>query len=170
VVEVLAPARTRFPEARWMSVDALHVTLVFLGSTDPDRVPAVVRSIHGVAGRHTAIDLQLGGGGGRERRGDDGVAWLTVAEGGGATLRLARELAGALMPLDAGDRRGPRRSPSAHVTVARHAPAALVRDRFFAPVPDPRIGWQADRVLLLRSILGPQGSRYEVVHAAPLGR
>jgi 2'-5' RNA ligase len=168
VIEAVAPARARYPAARWISVSSLHVTLVFLGSTDPESVPAIVASIDAVASRHVAMDVQLGGGGGVQRRGDDGVAWLTLAQGGGETLRLAQELAETVVPLDVGDRRGPRRSPSAHVTVARHAPAALLRDPAFLHRPGPPIAWHADRVVLFRSLLERQGARYELLHGAPL--
>ncbi len=168
MVEALTPARARFPGARWIATDHLHVTLVFLGSTGPQRVPAVIRSIDAVATDHEPIDVQLGGGGGRPRRGDDGVAWLSLARGGGETLRLAEDLAGAVMALDVGDRRGPRRSPSAHITVARHAPAALLRDATFLRTPERPIHWHADRVVLFSSKLEREGARYEPRHVAPL--
>jgi len=168
VVEGLEPARARFPAAHWIGVDALHVTLVFLGSTDPDRAPAIARSIDAVAGGQRAIEVQLGGGGGRERGGGEGVAWLSVAQGGGETIRLAQLLAEAMIPLEVGDRSGPRRSPSAHVTVARHAPPELISDPAFHRPPDPSIAWLADRAFLFRSILEPKGARYEVLHVATL--
>jgi 2'-5' RNA ligase len=168
VVEALAPVKARFPMARWMGADHLHVTLVFLGSTDPEQVPAVVRSIDALASRHAAIDMQLGAGGGVERRGGDGVAWLTLAKGSGETLRLAQELAEAVMPLDVGDGRGPWHSPSAHITVARHATAALLRDPSFKQPPAQAVRWRADRVVLFRSLLEREAARYEVLHEAPL--
>jgi 2'-5' RNA ligase len=169
VVEALAPVRERFPAARWIGAERLHATVVFVGSTDPGLVPALIHVMDAVARGGNPIDIELGGGGGRSRRGDDGVAWLTLAQGGGETLRLAEEMAEAVMPLGVGDRRGPRRSPSAHVTVARRAPAGLLRDPSFLRVPDPPIRWRADRVGLFRSLLERHGSRYELLHAAMLG-
>jgi 2'-5' RNA ligase len=131
-------------------------------------VPAIITSIDAVASRHPAMDVLLGGGDGVPRRGDDGVAWLSLERGAGETLHLAQDLADSMTALGPGDRRGPRRSPSAHITVARHAPPALLRDPAFLHPPDPPIAWHADRIVLFRSLLERQGARYEVLHGAPL--
>jgi 2'-5' RNA ligase len=128
----------------------------------------VAHSIDMVTAGRRAIEIGLGGGGGVERRAGEGVAWLSVAQGGGETLGLAQDLAEAVIPVEVGDPRGPRRSPSAHVTVARHAPAALIRDPSFRQPPDPPIGWRAERVVLFRSVLERHGARYEVLHVARL--
>jgi 2'-5' RNA ligase len=168
VIETVAPAKTRHPAARWIGISSLHVTLVFLGATDPELVPAIIGSIDAVATRHAAMDVQLGGGGGVARRGDDGVAWLSLARGAGETMHLAQDLADSVTSLGLGDRRGPRRSPSAHITVARHAPPTLLRDPAFLHAAVPPIAWHAGRVVLFRSLLERQGARYELLHGAPL--
>jgi 2'-5' RNA ligase len=160
--------RARFPSARWIRADALHLTLVFLGSTDPGLVAAITGAIDGVAGSQGPIEIQLGPGGGRERGQDDGVAWLSLAHGAAETTALARRLTEAMIPLEAGDRRGPRRSPSAHVTVARRAPGTLLRDPAFLRSADPPIGWRAGEVVLFRSFLERRGALYEALHTAPL--
>jgi 2'-5' RNA ligase len=164
----LRPLRARFPSARWIGADALHVTLVFLASTDPVQAGAIAGAIDSAAHGRSPIEILLGGGGGRERGQDDGVAWLSLARGAAEAVALARELSEALLPLNTGDRGGPRRSPSAHVTVARRAPATLLRDPLFVRAADPPIGWRAGQVVLFRSFLERNGARYEALHAAPL--
>jgi 2'-5' RNA ligase len=167
-MESLRPLRARFPSARWIGADALHVTLVFLGSTDPGLAAAIAGATDDAARRRSPIEIQLGGGGGRERAQEDGVAWLSLAKGAAEAVALARDLSDVLAPLDAGDRGGPRRSPSAHVTVARRAPGTLLRDPRFLRAADPPIGWRAGQVVLFRSFLERNGARYEALHVAPL--
>jgi len=37
----LTPLRDRFRDVRWMPPELLHLTLVFLGQTEPERVPMI---------------------------------------------------------------------------------------------------------------------------------
>ncbi len=160
----LAPVRARFPTARWLGPDSFHLTLLFLGSTEPERLPEVQTAIDAAAADVNAFEIELGTGAGRERRGDDGVAWLRLAHGGTETQWLAERVADVVGRLRVGDRRGPRYTPSAHLTVARHAPDELIRDPEFGQGIAPPVRWQADAIVLFRSHLQPRGAAYSHLH------
>ncbi len=57
----LEPVRAATPQARWLPPDALHLTLVFLGSVAEDAMPALRDGFAGVCGRHHAMSLTLAG-------------------------------------------------------------------------------------------------------------
>ena len=172
VVRALAPVRASFPDARWLTVETLHLTLVFLGSTRPGRVADLARLVDAAAASHARFTVMTGLGGGREQPDGDGVAWLQLQRGGAETARLGARLEGevaAVPGTGGGAARAPRRSPSAHLTVARHASreliAALARGE---PHVEP-VTWVADRIVLFRSHLERSGAQYELMHVASLG-
>lgn len=167
--EWLAPHRLAHPEARWLPADVLHVTLVFLGAVAADRVQSLRDALAGVAADVAPFDVELATGGGRARRGDDGVAWLEVGRGSAEITRLATSLEAAVGWR--GGRHGSGQLP--HVTVARRASARLIADLAAAdaagPGAGPGIRWRVESLVLLRSHLESAGSRYEPLHAAGLG-
>ncbi len=167
VVERLAAARAEFPGARWIPLPFLHLTLVFLGATDPARRPALVRAIDSAVEREPPFTIETGAGGGRDRADGDGVAWLRLARGGAETSRIGGWLEATVAGQTAGGRE-PRRSPSAHLTVARRASSELIRYLEEAPPATLRVTWTADRIVLFRSHLERTGARYERLHEAHL--
>jgi 2'-5' RNA ligase len=111
------------------------------------------------------IDLAIAGGGGRVR-GAEGVAWLRVEEGAAEVIELSGHLAvDCPDDITAGP---PRRTPSAHVTVARAAQRELVADLASDRWGHPEARWQARSVALLRSHLERHGAHYETLHEAAL--
>jgi 2'-5' RNA ligase len=161
----LAPYREHHRGARWLSPQTWHLTLLFLGSVPGDRVPEVVALLDHVAGMTRPIDLAIAGGGGRVR-GAEGVAWLRVEEGAAEVIELSGHLAvDCPDDITAGP---PRRTPSAHVTVARAAQRELVADLASDRWGHPEARWQARSVALLRSHLERHGAHYETLHEAAL--
>ena len=164
----LAPYREAHPDARWTTADALHLTLLFLGAVDPaqaDRLAAISRD---VAGRGRPFEVRTGAGAGTLRDGD-GVGWLRLDAGAREVALLGDALAARIPAgMIAGDR-APRRAPSAHLTVARNATQALLDD-----IASQRLGplhaeWTADRIVLMRSHLGPERARYGTLAMSRLG-
>jgi 2'-5' RNA ligase len=163
----LAPYRRRFPSPRWLSPDKLHVTLVFLGGVDEERVWELTPVIEGVASTARPFPLQTGRGGGRVRNGD-GVAWLSLPTGGHAVATLGARIIEQL-PADITDpRHPPRRAPGGHVTVARRADQSLVDALHAEQLGGLGVGWTADRICLFRSHAGTGGSLYERLSEVPL--
>jgi 2'-5' RNA ligase len=99
------------PRARTTAADNLHLTLLFLGLTEPDAVAAIARTMAEVAARTAPFELTVAGAGtfgGRHPR----VLWASVSGDVEAAAHLAAALAAATgTPLD--------RPFRGHVTLAR---------------------------------------------------
>jgi 2'-5' RNA ligase len=138
----------------------LHLTLVFLGQTERDRVPAITSAVGSVVQTQSVYRTMVSGAGGhvpdRANAGRGGVAWLTLGEGFQQTASLSLAIDRALGSATYDERRRPR----PHLTVARNINAeavAALRDAAIAMTFE----WATSRVVLFRSELGPGGSHYE---------
>jgi 2'-5' RNA ligase len=162
----LAPYREHHRGARWLSPQTWHLTLLFLGSVPAERVAEVTALVDHVAEITRPFDPTVAGGGGRVR-GGEGVAWLRVKEGAAEAIELAGHLA---VDCPDGITAGPppRRTPAAHVTVARAAQRELVADLGSDRWGHPEAHWRARSMALLRSHLEPHGAHYETLHEATL--
>ena len=160
----LAPLRAAFPRARWVEPSKLHLTLVFLGPTDPVRVTHVATAMEGVGRAHERFSVATGDGGGRASQRRGGVAWLRLAAGASEVARLALELDAAIGSAVYDECHMPR----PHLTVARGiSEEALGALRGWSAENAP-LRWMVDRLALLRSHTGPPGSRYDELATADL--
>jgi 2'-5' RNA ligase len=165
--ERLGPYRAAFPAVRWLGPESLHVTLLFLGDVDPRGVPEIVAIVEEAAASQGPFEAETGAGSGRAR-GGDGVAWLTLPRGGDQIVAMSRRLEAATPSRILQGGRDPRRSPSAHLTVARRADQPVI-DALAAQQHGPlAAAWTADRIVLFRSHLGSRGAAYEALHTAML--
>ena len=161
--EALAPLREAFPAARWVAPHKLHLTLVFLGPTDPARVAHLTRAM-GAAGAHQQFDVATGEGGGRANQWRGGVAWLRLGPGASRVARLALDLDAALGSATYDESHMPR----PHLTVARGvSPEVLAAIREWSAA-NPPLRWHVDRLVLFRSHTDSRGSRYEELATADL--
>ena len=159
----LAEVRAAHPDVRWIPAHKLHLTLVFLGATDPSRVAQLNNAIQSVAARHERFRVGTGEAGGRVNAQRGGVAWLRIAEGGHRVANLALDLDEA-MDSNTYDAHN---SPRPHLTVARRAtPEALAALR--AQWGSLESSWWVDRIVLFRSSTDPAGSRYEELTSVAL--
>jgi 2'-5' RNA ligase len=165
--DALARVKRLAPSAKWVDPVLLHVTLSFLGHTEPDKVPSISAALAAVAARHAPVDLSFSGAGsfgGKRPR----VLWIGIGGGVGALVRLQQEIAAALAELGFPAEERPY---SAHLTLARAreargdpalaACAAALSTESFG---DTRVG----EVLLYRSDLSPQGPTYTAIATHPL--
>lgn len=162
----LEPYRAAFPGARWLDPATWHVTLLFLGHVAAADAPGLAAACEAVASRWPRFEIDVARGGGRVR-GDEGVAWLRVRRNVRGVIELAEDLDRAVRRAVPGEV-VPRRAPSAHLTVARRADRPLTRALEAEPLGGLAAGWRVEEVHLMRSHLGREGARYEVVSAAPL--
>lgn len=146
---------------RWTEPEAWHVTLAFMGATDPALVPGLGSALSEVAVDHEAFELRAGGLGTFPSRGRARVLWYGVADSEGRLARLARAVREAV-GLPPEDRfRG-------HLTLAR------ARDRLgtdaggLLDIPAPETRLSVDRLILFRSHLGRGPAHYEALATAPL--
>lgn len=159
------------PRLRNVRPEGIHVTLKFLGSVQPDRVEAIRAALEHVVEPfelRLTVD-QLGGFGGARMR----VVWAGLAGDIEPLVALAARAEAALEPLGFAREKRPF---APHITLARVSDeaspedrrrlAALVKAYKFPSLP-PMI--LAD-VLLIHSILGPGGSKYEHLVSFPTDR
>lgn len=160
----LAPLRQRFPEARWSPPEKLHLTLVFLGSTDPGQVESVADAVGRASTGFAPFEVRTGGGGGYARGRRGGVAWLRLSAGAHDVSRLSRAIDDAI-----GSAVYAAADPRPHLTLARHVDEALLAE-VRRSAPHLTLSWTAHRVALFRSYTDPGGSRYEELRSFDLRR
>lgn len=151
-------------DLRTVAAPALHVTLVFLGATAPSRVPAIWRAAAGACAGHRAPALGPIGIRAVPRRRPRLLA-LDLTDEDGRARALYAAVTGALGSEGLHTLEG--RPFWAHVTLAR-----VRRGARFArlDIEPPRTGTLRPTALVLyRSHLSPEGSRYEVLerHTLP---
>jgi 2'-5' RNA ligase len=149
--------------ARWTRPEDRHVTLKFLGSTDPALLDPVERAIHTVASGVPQAELALGGLGAFPSTRKARVLWVGISDPNSALSALAAGLDSALGPLGFASEARPYR---AHVTLARFKGPAALPELPAIPSTDP---FRLDRLLLYRSHLSPKGASYEVLNEFPVG-
>lgn len=139
------------PGLRWIPRSSWHVTLCFYGEDDPeDRAEWLARRLSGQESRPLAIE-----GAGTF----PGVLWA----------RVAGDL-GALAAAAGAESEG--RPYHAHLTLARwRRPTGRGPGKPWAQaLADFRgVPWQANEVVLMRSLLSRAGARYTVLHRYALG-
>lgn len=158
-------------DARWVHTGNLHLTIRFLGDTEPDVVPDVALAVVDAAERVAPFRVELAGAGafpdGRHPR----TLWLGVDRGNDGLIRIIDALDG---PLDALGWAPDPRARRPHLTVARtDATRGEVSHAIAAALGDAAAGWRtafdATEVTLFRSHLGSGPPRYEPIVQAALG-
>jgi 2'-5' RNA ligase len=160
--------RDRLPRARWVDLDAVHLTLLFLGDTAETDLPAFAAGLRAAFARCPPLDLRLASGGtfppGRPAR----VAWVGV-EAPDALQTLQAEITRAAVETLGFEPE--ERVYHPHVTLAR-CPAPWrreaidkFRNAFTGPIGPPFV---ADRGVLFESKLSPKGARYREVEIFPM--
>ncbi|MBI3928104.1 MAG: RNA 2',3'-cyclic phosphodiesterase [Armatimonadetes bacterium] len=77
---------------RWVAADHFHLTLKFLGSTDPDRVAEITARLKNLAARHHGFELELLGVGAFPSAHKPRVLWVGTRGELAPLKKLAREL------------------------------------------------------------------------------
>jgi RNA 2',3'-cyclic 3'-phosphodiesterase len=147
-------------KASWERAEKLHITLKFFGETEAGRLSAVTEAVARAAAAAQPFDLTMAGAGTFPTGHNPRVLWLGAADPTGQLARLYERLeaecAAAGFPREA-------RPFHAHITLARvrTANAAARRlARYHTQLGFPPASFQAHELTLMRSDLGPGGSRY----------
>jgi len=165
----LEPLRARDLGVRWIARDAIHLTLKFLGEVPENRVDRVATRLANVTARHAPFELRLAGIGGFPSLDRAKIWWLGI-EPDERLIHLQAEVEEALV-----DEGFPREDKpfTAHVTIGRTArngrPADARTARDAAAGIEYEASWAVRSADLMRSHLGRDGARYEVLFHAPLG-
>ncbi len=164
VDRAVEPWRDRFPRARWVPRENLHVTLKFLGRTWPRLEAWVQQQIGAVADAHGPVDTRLSAFGSFPSATRARVLWVGVEDREGAFAAIAGALDAALE--EAFDPET--RAFSPHLTVARSDPP-LKLDEGFARTPVEPVRFRVDAIVLYRSHLRRPAPRYEHLATFALG-
>ena len=155
-------ARADLQGLRWTDPADWHLTLAFLGATDPAALRRLTEALEVVATTHEPVELPTGGVGAFPSARRARVAWYGVGDPEGRLARLADAVRRAV-GVDAAT------SFRAHLTLgrARRDPIDL---RPWLQDAEPPVGRLAvEGVQLMRSHLGHGPARYEVVSSHALG-
>ncbi len=155
---------------RWVEPDLAHITLKFLGDTNPRKIRDIAGKLDWVAGRTEPVELKTGAVGAFPSTRRPRVAWLGLE---GETLpleRLADDVDEVAVELGFARERQRFR---AHITIGRlrnrHDPPvdfeATINALIHAPAQMP-----VERIQLMRSVLGPAGPAYAIVDEWRLGQ
>lgn len=181
-LELPAPVRLALAEAqdllrranlpvRWSLPEQMHLTLQFLGDTDPAQVPAIAAALGQAAGASPPLRLRLAGLGAFPNTRQPSVVWAGVAGDVPALEGLAAGLGRELAGLGIAQERRPFR---AHLTLGRArreaVPPEIARiGAALATIPGPtQVEWQAEALALFRSQLSREGARYTTLAHARL--
>jgi RNA 2',3'-cyclic 3'-phosphodiesterase len=155
--------RDRLPRARWVDLENLHLTLLFLGETAEADVPALVAKLRPAFVRCPPLDLRLASGGtfppGRPAR----VAWVGV-DAPPELMTLQADVTQAAM--DSLGFEPEARPYHPHVTLARcpdpwrREAVDKLKTTLTGPIGPPFV---ADHGVLYESKLSPKGARYRPV-------
>ena len=168
LASVIALVRASTSGVRWVRDGKLHVTLSFLGEVDETRVEAVRAATREVAGRHAPFPASVTGTGVFPDWRRPRVVWLGLRDEGRLT-RLGEDLGEVFGGLGF-----PAEHPfRAHLTIGRitRPLSAQQRDvlrKALASLSEA-YPFDATRVILMRSTLGPGGSEYSELASFPLG-
>jgi 2'-5' RNA ligase len=157
----MAELRRLMPDVRagWEHPEKLHITLKFLGEIEPDRLANLRAATQRAAQSAEPFGLRIEGAGAFPPHGLPRILWLGVADAKGALARLQHRLEDECT--SEGFAREAR-SFHPHITIARlrrpegaRRLAALHEEKGFAPSE-----FSVAELILIRSELGPGGSRY----------
>ncbi len=172
LVSVVEQLKAQVPAGvRWVDVGGVHLTLRFLGNTDPDLAPRIVDGLSRKLTPAPAPTLSLSGLGTFPPRREPRVIWAGVAGNLDPLLEMYRRTELLVESLGWPPERRPFRP---HLTLGR------VRDRSHevqrqqvldavatTPVPATSL-WTPDIVRLYQSVLTPGGAIYTSLGDVPL--
>jgi len=153
------------PEAsdlRWADPGSWHLTLAFLGATDPSRVPAITQALEAIAGEGEPFTVTCGGIGAFPSPRRARVVWYGVTDGAERLAELAADVSAAV-GLDVA------RPFHGHVTLGRARGERPLDVTWLTAETPPEGSVTVDRIELMRSHLGSGPARYETVASVPLG-
>lgn len=154
---------------RWVPAGNIHLTVRFLGETDPALVDRLADEMNKVAARYQRLEAVADRIGAFPNLRRPRVLWVGLTEPTGGLKLLARDMEKAVHKLGF---KAEKKGFKAHLTMGRVRDQRDIKplvdyiDRFaFDPLP-----CELDRLVLFKSTLTPQGSIYERLHESPLGR
>lgn len=151
------------PPWRWVGPDNWHLTLKFLGETEPARASALTQALGEVARDHRAFEMTLGAFGGFPNLRNPRVLFYRVERGAAELESLAGDVDAAVERAIGLERE--RRRFRSHATIARIkgrlSPDIVARFARVSPLTEAIT--RVDRFELMESRLQRAGAVYSVV-------
>jgi 2'-5' RNA ligase len=160
--------RRDWPAIKWVAVENIHLTLVFLGDVFIEQVPRLVEALDRVAGGTAPFTCGVAGVGTFGSPRAPRVVWAGVTGGRERLAVLQRDVDVAVRALGL---RGEERAFTPHLTMARvkwAADAKGLADRLAVAPGKPLGNVAVGAVELIGSELTPKGPVYTVLHTARL--
>lgn len=148
---------------RWVRSENIHLTLRFLGDTEPEKVPSLSAGLDEVAGTHQPFPVRLDMVGAFPTWRRPRVVWVGLEEEGEQLHKLRRAVEHLVRSLG-WEREGQQFRP--HLTLGRLREGGTVPQGEWAA---PSLEFQVDRVALIESQLKTAGPEYLNLHQAILG-
>ena len=150
---------------RWSRVDAIHLTLRFLGDVDADRDVVARRGWARAVRGHGPFELRLGSLGSFPERGRPRILWAGI-ERNPALVALASSLESAARDVGFADET---REFRPHLTLARarRGKRAALPKEVFAALVAP--AFAVSELILFQSVLHSGGARYTALERYRLG-
>lgn len=164
-----APLSERAPRLKWVEPGLYHLTLRFLGETEPARLPELAAAFGPAVAASAPFALRLGALDTLPRGPGARVLALALAEGSAPLAALAAALEAASRRLGYAAETRPFR---AHLTLARSRQGESLPPGLLAAAPAGAAAgpiWRAETALLMESELSPRGPQYRVRARLPLG-
>jgi 2'-5' RNA ligase len=163
--------RPHLPQARWVSEENLHLTLMFLGELSDSEVAEVCSRTDWVARANAPFTLRVAGVGAFPDTQRPRAVWLGAGEGAEAVCRLQADLDDALGDLAA---RGENRGFVPHWTLARLPRVGPNASPHLAGVLEGLADYDAgelaiDQLVVYSSELYRGGPEYYSLATCPLG-
>lgn len=147
---------------KWVRPENIHLTLRFLGDTDPEKLPALGAGLDQIAAQRAPIVLCLGQFGAFPNLRRARVLWVGLEEEGEHLHQLRRAVEHLSRSLG-WERDTQEFKP--HLTLGRVREGGIIPQEILAVPP---LEFQADRVELIESRLKPEGPEYLMLHQARL--
>lgn len=154
--EQTAKLAEAIPGGRRIKPASIHLTLVFLGATDPERMRCYLEALQGIEVPSLTLLLDRLGYWPKPR-----ILWLGPSRTPPALTALVAELNRRLAACGFAPETRPFR---AHITLARKFPGPLP-----AGQPVEPISWSISQFALIESTNHEDGSRYQVLNRWPIG-
>ena len=154
-----ARLRRDFPEARasWARPEGLHITLKFIGEVEAARVETLSSAAVAAVEGFKPFRLSIEESGTFPPRGAARVLWLGVKDESGQLSQLQRRLE---QECGAADFPREPRDFKPHLTLARLRAPSQTLSEAHRQTPFGPFRFEVNELLLMRSELGPGGSRY----------
>ncbi len=156
VALVLGPFRKEYPQLRWVSQSAYHLTLHFFGEVEGEPLEALRRVFRDPGLKRSPLVAKLGPLGQFPNGGSPRVIWVGLREDNGALQSYWQRFESAVSPLGwEPDKRG----FTPHVTLARN-PGSRVAPGWDSAARLPEVPFSVRECVLFQSILGHGGAEY----------